>query len=80
MAVTDQGQTITLALPSTSGANVKTFTTFPTNKFKLIEWTHNSTAPYTVYSDDCKMLLVEWGGATKRINPFTAYGVGTSQT
>ena len=80
VAVTDQGQTITLALPSTSGANVKTFTTFPTNKFKLIEWTHNSTAPYTVYSDDCKMLLVEWGGATKRINPFTAYGVGTSQT
>jgi hypothetical protein len=78
VAVTDQGQTITLALPSTSGANAKTFTTFPPNKFKLVEWTHNSTAPYTVYSEDCKMLLVEWGGATKRINPFTAYGVGTS--
>jgi hypothetical protein len=78
--LTDQGQTITLTFPSTSGANAKTFVTFPPNKFKLAGWTMNSAAPFTVYAADSKMLLVEWGGATKRLDPFQGWGVGTSTT
>lgn len=76
----DWGGTITLSFPATSGVQAKAFMTLPPNKFKLAGWTMNSAQPFTAYAADSEMLLCEWGTASRKVNPFQGWGVGTSTT
>lgn len=77
----DNGSPITLTFPSTSGAQVKQFMTFPPNKFKIVGWTANSTQPFTIYATDTSVMYSAWGVKSGTIRPFeTGWGVGTSTT
>jgi hypothetical protein len=61
--VTDQLQTITIAIPASPGQPSKYFTWLPPNKFKLIEWTADGGDgnTFTVYGKDCEMAVGQWG-------------------
>jgi hypothetical protein len=77
----DNGSPITLTFPSTSGAQVKLFSTFPPNKFKIIGWTANSSQPFTIYAAGCAVMYSGWGVKSVTIKPFEAgFGVGDSTT
>jgi hypothetical protein len=77
---TDSGGPVTLTFPSTSGVQVKQFMTFPPNKFKIVGWTANSTAPFTIYAADTAIMFSGWGGKSGQIKPFEGWGTGTSTT
>lgn len=77
----DNGSPVTLSFPSTSGVQKKQWMTFPANKFKIVGWTANSTAPFTIFASDCEVLFSGWGSKTGTIRPFEAgWGVGTATT
>jgi hypothetical protein len=76
----DNGGPITLTFPSTSGAQAKTFMTLPPNKFKIAGWTANSAQPFTIYADDCEMLLCPWSGESNNSKPFTGFGIPGATT
>ena len=81
VATLDNGSPITLTFPSTSGEQVKQFMTFPPNKFKIIGWTANSSAPFTIFAADCEVFYSSWGGNSGPIKPFeSGFGVPTSTT
>lgn len=81
VATLDNGSPITLTFPSTSGAQVKQFMTFPPNKFKIVGWTANSTEPFTIYAADTSAMYAAWGVKSRPIRPFeTGFGVPTSTT
>lgn len=71
----DNGSAITLTFPSTSGSQVKQFMTLPANKFKLVEWTINSSSPFSISAADCEMLLCQWGGNSGVMKPFEGFGI-----
>ena len=63
--LTDQLQTITLAVPASPTEPGKYFTWLPSNKFKLIEWAVDGGGnPFTVYGADCEMPVGQWGRNT----------------
>ena len=77
----DNESPITLTFPSTSGAQVKQFLTFPPNKFKIVGWTANSSQPFTIYAAGCEVMYSGWGVKSGPIKPFEAgFGVGDSTT
>jgi hypothetical protein len=77
----DNGSAITLTFPSTSGAQVKQFMTFPRNKFKIVGWTANSTKPFTIYTSDTELMYAGWGTKSGIIRPFEAgFGTGSATT
>ena len=81
VATLDNGSAITLTFPSTTGAQAKTFQTFPPNKFKIIGWTANSTAPFTIFTADTEVLFCGWGTQSQVIRPFQeGFGVQTATT
>jgi len=71
----DNGSAITLTFPSTAGKQVKQFMTLPANKFKLVEWTINSSAPFSISAADCEMMLCSWGGNSGTVKPFQGFGI-----
>jgi hypothetical protein len=73
----DNGSPITLTFPSTSGAQVKQFLTFPPNKFKIVGWTANSSQPFTIYAADTIVVYSSWGVKSAPIKPFQE-GWGTT--
>jgi hypothetical protein len=80
----DQSDTlpaVTLTFPSTSGIQTKQFLTFPANKFKVVGWTANSSAPFTIFAADSVAMLGGWGTNSGVIKVFQeGFGVGTSTT
>jgi hypothetical protein len=66
---------IPLAFPSTGGVQAKQFITLPPNKFKLVGWTANSAAPFSVFAQDSELMLVEWGGNAENVRPFEGFGI-----
>ena len=76
---TDQGATITLAIPSSGGVPAKYFTWIPaydltgkTMKFRMAEWTADAGGtPWTCYGADFELSTREWGNpGAKTIKPF----------
>lgn len=76
VATLDTGQTFTISLPSTSGAQAKSFNLPPALKFKLVGWTANSTQPFTLFADSCECRIAVWGIGTLTVKPFSGAGFG----
>jgi hypothetical protein len=82
---TDQGASVTLAIPSSDGIPAKFFTWVPvistsgiSMKFKLIEWVADAGAvPFTVFAADIEVACGQWGrsGAFQTLRPFKAVSV-----
>lgn len=72
--------TVTLTFPSTSGAQAKQFMTLPENKFKLVGWTASSASPFTIYAQDCEVLLSVWGAESNIVRPFEGFGAPSAST
>jgi len=73
----DTGQTFTITLPATAGAQAKSFNLPPANKFKLVGFTVNSAQPFTFFADQCEMRVATWGIGTETYKPFSGMGFGT---
>jgi hypothetical protein len=78
---TDQGASVTLAIPSSGGVPAKYFTWLPaisggiSMKFKLIEWTADAGgSPFTVLAEDIEVALGLWGRTEgyRTLRPFQA--------
>lgn len=77
----DNGAPVTLTFPSTSGVQKKQWISFPANKFKIVGWTANSSAEFTIYAADTSAMFSGWGTKSGPIRPFeTGFGVGTATT
>jgi hypothetical protein len=76
----DNGSPITLTFPSTGGAQVKQFLTFPPNKFKIVGWTANSSQPFTIYAGDTSVMFAAWGIKSGSIKPFEGWGTPKATT
>ncbi len=59
--VFDAWPTITLTIPSTSGAFVKQKVQIPANKTKLVSYRLSSTAPFYLFGKDVEVWLGQWG-------------------
>ena len=57
----DQWPTITLTVPNSGGAQVKTKVTIPANKFKLIDCYVSSSSPFKMFGSDCEAKIGQWG-------------------
>lgn len=87
--ITDQGATITIAVPSSGGAPAKYFAWLPPNvsgistKFKLMEWVADAGGtPWTCYAADIEFPVGQWGRTTpfKIIRPFSGAGFGEKES
>jgi hypothetical protein len=79
VATLDTGQTFTIALPSTAGAQAKSFNLPPALKFKLVGWTVNSTQPFTLFAESCECRIAVWGVGTITLKPFSGAGFGSPE-
>lgn len=75
---TDQGQVMTVIVPSSGGNPAKFWSLLPANKFKLMEWTADAGGnTFTIYAQDNELYLVAWGLQASTLRPFQA-GFGTA--
>jgi hypothetical protein len=83
---TDQGATVTIVIPSSNGIPAKFFSWIPpisggiSMKFRMLEWTADSSSPWTCYASDIEVAVKEWGDPNpyKTIRPFSGQGFGVS--
>jgi len=84
---TDQGASVTLAIPSSGGVPAKYFTWIPaydltgkSMKFQLLEWIADAGGtPWTNYGSSHELAVVEWGKpGVKVIHPFRSSEGATS--
>lgn len=59
----DQGAPITLTIPNSSGATIKTKVTLPPNKWKMVEIFISSAQPFKMWTNDLEMKVKSWGSA-----------------
>jgi hypothetical protein len=87
--ITDQGATITLAVPSSAGVPAKYFSWLPavvggvSTKFRLMEWVADAGgAPWTCYAGDIEFPIGTWErkGAYRIIRPFSGEGFGVKES
>jgi hypothetical protein len=71
--LTDQLQTIMIAIPASAVQPAKFFTWLPPNKFKLVEMSvDGGGAPFSVYGQDIEVAIKSWGsgGPYQTLRPF----------
>ena len=57
----DQWPSITLTVPNSGGATVKTKVTIPANKFKMVEGFISSSQPFMLWGASCEFKIGQWG-------------------
>ena len=76
---TDQGASVTLAIPSSGGVPAKFFTWLPpyssgiSMKFKMLEWIADAGGtPFIVFGKDIEVMIKSWGATSgyQRLHPF----------
>jgi hypothetical protein len=76
----DSLATITLNFPATAGKQTKQLMWLPFNKFKLVGWTANSSAPFTIFAADSECLLSTWGAESGTVKVFSQFGIPGATT